>query len=306
MIWRHRFLVGVLLGLFLIPALQGCAQEIAPPQLPQPTRATDVVYGRKSGTALTMDIFKPRNPSGIGMIWIVSGGWYSSHDDINPGIGQYFASRGITVFQVVHGSQPKFTLPEIVPDIHRAVRFIRFHAAEYGVDPNRLCISGASAGGHLSLMMTAYGGPGDPKAPDPVDRASSAVQAAAAFFPPTDFLNYGKPGVRAWKDTTLKDFWHVFAVAPALSETEQDAMMRGLSPIYGVSENTPPVLIFHGDADPLVPIQQSQAFMAKLEAFHVPHQLLVRPEQGHGWASMDKDMIPIGDWFEKYLSKKSK
>ena len=300
MIWRRRFTIGMLLVLFLIPALQGCTQE------PQPQRLTDLVYGRKSGVALTMDVFKPQKPNGIGMIWIVSGGWYSSHDNINPGIGQYFASRGMTVFQVVHGSQPKFTLSEIVPDIHRAVRFIRTHAAKYGVDPNRLCISGASAGGHLSLMMAAYGGPGDPVAPDMVDRASSAVQAAAVFFPPTDFLNYAKPGVRAWKDTTLKDFWHVFAVPPTLSEAEQDTMMRSLSPIYGVSKNTPPILIFHGDADKLVPIQQSQSFMAKLETFHVPHQLLVRPRQAHGWASMDKDMIPVDDWFEKYLSKPSK
>ncbi len=128
MIWRCSFIGSILLTLFLVPALQGCAQE-------QPTHLTDVVYGRKSGVALTMNVFKPRKPSGIGMIGIVSGGWHSSHGDINPGIGQYFASRGMTVFQVVHGSQPKFTLSEIVPDIHRAVRFIRTHAADYGVDP---------------------------------------------------------------------------------------------------------------------------------------------------------------------------
>ncbi len=298
MTWRRSFLICTLLTLFLTPALQGCAQQ------EQPTRLTDVVYGRKSGVALTMDVFKPQKPNGIGMIWIVSGGWYSSHDDINPGIGQYFASRGMTVFQVVHGSQPKFTLSEIVPDIHRAMRFIRTHAADYGVDPNRLCISGASAGGHLSLMMAAYGGPGNPAAPDPVDRASSAVQAAAVFFPPTDFLNYATPGARAWKDETLKDFWHVFAVPVAMPADDQDKMMRGLSPIYGVGKNTPPILIFHGDADKLVPIQQSQSFMAKLEEFKVPHQLLVRPGQAHGWATMDKDMIPIGDWFEKHLAKK--
>ena len=153
-------------------------------------------------------------------------------------------------------------------------------------------------------MMAAYGSPGDPAAPDPIDRASSAVQAAAVFFPPTDFLNYGTPRVRAWKNTTLKDFWHVFAVPPTLSDDEQDKMMRGLSPIYGVNKNTPPILIFHGDADKLVPLQQSQSFLAKLAECKVPHQLVVRPGQAHGWASMDKDMIPLGDWFEKHLAKK--
>lgn len=295
---RRSFIIAGLLILALIPAAQGCAQD-------QPTRISDVVYGHKMGVALTMDVFKPQKPNGIGMIWIVSGGWYSNHDNINPGMGQYFASRGITVFEVVHGSQPRFTLPEIVQDIHRAVRFIRVHAAEYGVDPNRMGISGASAGGHLSLMMAAYGGPGDPTAKDPVDRASSQVQAAAVFFPPTDFLNYGKPGARTLSTDTLREYWHVFAAPANATEEDKDKIARPLSPIYGVSKNTPPVLIFHGDADKLVPIQQSESFMAKLEEFKVPHKLLVRPGQAHGWATMDKDMIPIGDWFEKYLGKKS-
>ena len=62
-----------------------------------------------------------------------------------------------TVFAVVHGSQPEFTIPEILEDMHKAVRYIRSHAAEYGVDPNRLGITGMSAGGHLSLMQGTAG-----------------------------------------------------------------------------------------------------------------------------------------------------
>ena len=95
---------------------------------------------------------------------------------------------------MVHGSQPKFTITEIIPDLNRSVRFIRHNAAKYGIDPNRIGITGGSAGGHLSLIMGTQGGPGDPLAKDPIDRESSAVQCVACFFPPTDFLNYGKPG----------------------------------------------------------------------------------------------------------------
>jgi len=131
---------------------------------------------------------------------VVSGGWVSSHEQINPGIAKFFTDRGQTVFEVVHGTQPKFTIPEIVQDIQRSVRFIRTHAAEYGVDPNRLGISGASSGGHLSLMTAALGKDGSPDAKDPVDRASSRIQAVACFFPPTDFLNYGQEGVEHYID----------------------------------------------------------------------------------------------------------
>jgi len=160
------------------------------------TRQQDVVYGRKFGTALTMDVFTPKEKAnGAAAIFVVSGGWFSAHeflDAAGPGFINELSRRGYTVFGVVHGSQPKFTIPEIVQDMNRAVRFIRTHAAEYHVDPDRIGIYGGSAGGHLSLMQGLAGDKGDPNAKDPVDRASSRVQAVACFYPPTDFLNYGK------------------------------------------------------------------------------------------------------------------
>ena len=75
--------------------------------------------------------------------------------------------RGYTVFAVVHGSQPKFTIPEVLDDMHRAVRFIRHNAKKYGIDPDRLGITGGSAGGHLSLMQGTAGKAGNPKSPGP-------------------------------------------------------------------------------------------------------------------------------------------
>src|SRR5690349_5712678 len=79
----------------------------------------DVVYGHKMGMALTMDIFEPANPNGIAVIWMVSGGWSSSHDSVNPALAKVFNDRGMTVFEVCHGSQPKFQIPEILTDIQR-------------------------------------------------------------------------------------------------------------------------------------------------------------------------------------------
>jgi len=73
------------------------------------------------------------------------------------------------------------------------VRFIRHNAAQYGVKPDCLGITGGSAGGHLSLTMGTQGTKGDASAKDPIDRESSEIQCVACFFPPTDFLNYGKP-----------------------------------------------------------------------------------------------------------------
>jgi hypothetical protein len=95
------------------------------------TRIEDVIYGRKFGTALTMDIFQPAKSNGIGILWMVSGGFFSAHENVNPGAYQPLLERGYTVFAVVHGSQPKYTITEIERDIHRAVRFVRHNAAKY-------------------------------------------------------------------------------------------------------------------------------------------------------------------------------
>jgi acetyl esterase/lipase len=159
-------------------------------------RKEDVIYGRKDGMALTLDVISPKEKkNGVGVVLMMSGGWFSAHEMIAPqtidGFMGELLQRGYTIFPVVHGSQPRYTIPDAVSDVNRAVRFIKFHAKEYGIDPNRIGVYGGSAGGHLSLMMGAAPLPEDAKSADPVNRVSSKVAAVAAFFPPTDFLNYG-------------------------------------------------------------------------------------------------------------------
>lgn len=265
------------------------------------TRIKDVVYRHKGGVALTMDVFKPEHPNGIGILWMVSGGWVSDHDAINPSLAEAFTRRGMTVFQVVHGAQPRYQVPEIVEDIHRAVRFVRSNAATWGVDPNRIGIAGGSAGGHLSLMMGAYGGPGKPDAKDPIDRASSRVQAIACFFPPTDFLNYGKEGQAAMEMPLVRVFWPAFGITDKTTPEELQQLGRSLSPMYGNLKDMPPTLIIHGDSDLLVPLQQSQRLIARLEELKAPCKLDVRAGQGHGWPGIEKDADLLVAWFEQYL-----
>lgn len=270
------------------------------------THLVDVVYGHKMGMALTMDVFEPKHPNGIGVLWMVSGGWSSSQTSINPGLAKIFTDRGMTVFEVCHGSQPKFQIPEIVSDISRAVRFIRYNAAKYHVDPMRLGISGGSSGGHLSLMQAVFGAPANPDAKDPVDKESSEIEAVACFFPPTDMLNWGTAGVKASSNKLLIGiFGGAFGATKDTTEEQMDKMEHDYSPIYAVTAKMPPTFIMHGDKDFLVPLQQSQIFMAKLQELGVPHELVVKPGGGHGtWPGIEKDMERFADWFEKYLPKK--
>ncbi len=266
------------------------------------TRIEDVVYGRKFGMALTLDVFQPPKgkANGIGIILIVSGGWFSAHEAINMKFVGPLVKRGYTVFAVMHGSQPRFIVTEIEPDIHRAVRFIRHNAAKYGVDPNRLGLTGGSAGGHLSLTMATQGEPGVKDAKDPVERESSEVQCVACFFPPTDFLNYGEPGEDAVGVGTLANFKSAFG---PMADTPEGRQQLGklISPIYFVHSNMPPILIIHGDADKLVPLYQSQCFVKKCDAVGSPVKLVVREGKAHGWPDLTKDIDLFGVWFDNNL-----
>jgi acetyl esterase/lipase len=154
-------------------------------------------------------------------------------------------------------------------------------------------------------MMGAFGAPGDSNAKDSVDRASSAVQAVACFFPPTDLLNYGKEGQTAIELAMLRPFWPAFGVTDATPAEKRLELGKSYSPIYGVTANMPPTLIVHGDKDILVPIQQAERLVARLKELNVPHRLEVRPGKGHGWGvpEMEQDLALMADWFAQHLGK---
>jgi acetyl esterase/lipase len=301
--------------LLLLVAHVSLAQPAPAGDEPSYTRTEDVIYGRKYGTALTLDVFQPRgDANGAGIVMVVSGGFFSAHEAISPLFIRPLVDRGYTVFAVVHGSQPRYTVPEIIGDVNRAVRFIRHQAKTYRVDPERLGVTGASAGGHLSLMLGTAGGQGDPNARDPVERESSRVQAVACFFPPTDLLDYGAPGKELIRASD-----HGKPFRPAFDYRELDAasnlwvpvtdpeklrrIARDISPISHVSADDPPTLILHGDRDELVPLQQSQTFIEKLKGAGVEAKLVVKEGAGHGWLQMVKDVEMLGDWFDRHLSK---
>lgn len=306
--------------LFFLTVL-GLATVIAPVRAadePSFTRTEDVIYGRKYGTALTMDIFTPKKEAnGAAVVIAVSGGFFSSHAAVNPGFAKPFLDRGYTVFAVVHGSQPRFTVPEIVQDMNRALRFIRHHAKDYKIDPDRIGVTGASAGGHLSLMLGTAADKGDPKAADVVDRESSRVRAVACFFPPTDFLNFGAAGKEMLH---AKDHQRPFRSAFDYRELDKESNMwlevtdpkrlreitKEISPIAHVTPDDAPTLILHGDADNLVPIQQSETFVEKLKGAGVETKFIVRKGAGHGWATLPNDLDLIADWFDEHLKPREK
>jgi acetyl esterase/lipase len=259
----------------------------------------DVVYGHKDGMALTFDVVKPAKPNGAGVLWIQSGGWYSTWTDpkVWPNLAKPYLDKGFTVFIVRHGSAPKYTVPEAAEDVRRCVRVIRLKAKDFGVDAERLGVFGGSAGGHLSLMLGTTADDGDPKATDEVLRQASRVAAVVAIAPPTD--------ISTWVTDPPEAIKKIAALKPPLTFDAKKA--PDYSPLLKVTDKTAPTLLIHGDKDELVPIEHSKKMLDALEKAKVPGKLVVVEGGGHGFTPKQSQEIALPallDWFDKHLAEK--
>lgn len=256
------------------------------------SRIQDVIYMKSGGTAFTMDVVKPAKPNRAAVIFMVSGGWVSDHgmiQSLGAGIEKALADEGFTVIEVVHGAQPRFKVAEIVEQVRTAARFVHAHASEYGIDPNRIGVTGFSSGGHLSLMI---GG-----APD------SPVKAVAAIAPPTDLANWGKPAFVFTEDPVLATFVPALGLDPKAPKTDVETLVKLLSPITYVSAKFPPTLIVHGDDDKIVPLQQGQVMDQALAKAGVEHKLEVIKGGGHDANTVGPGLAKALEWFKAKLLK---
>ncbi|MGK4568302.1 prolyl oligopeptidase family serine peptidase [Flavobacterium sp. 3HN19-14] len=280
----------------------------------------EVIYDRKDGMALTMFVLTPKAKIiNRGIVNIASGGYYSTVNWLGDMTkrSEEFLRRGYTVFIVFHGSAPMYAANEAVGDVQHAVQFIRYHAKDYNISPDKIGASGSSAGGNLSLLIGTTDAK-DEKSTNPVERVSSRVQAVACFMPPTDFLNYGKDNNNPMDDKVfyeekivkgnLKSAFSFKELNPATNTyeliTNHDkivAILKQMSPRQQADKNAASVLLYHGDNDDLVPIQQSVSFVDKLKSLNIPAKLVVKKGAGHGWENQTGDMPVLADWFDVYL-----
>jgi acetyl esterase/lipase len=277
----------------------------------------EIIYGRKDGMALTMHMLVPKTGrNGKAIINLVSGGWYSQEKWIPDYIehARIFIQRGYTIFLVLHSSRPVFNIRDAIADAKRSVRFIRFHAREYHIDPWHIGITGSSSGGQISLAVATDDDKRESDPDDPVDSVSSRVQAAACFYPPSDFLHWGNITVDPKNKYVLDeaDVYSAFEFKewdPAHKNfiliTDQKKMLgiyKEISPIYQISADDPPILIAHGNADVVVPFSQSEKFVEKLRQANITSELLVKEGGGHGgWKDEYNFQKAFADWFDKYL-----
>ncbi|HLH72412.1 MAG TPA: alpha/beta hydrolase [Chloroflexota bacterium] len=241
---------------------------------------TGIVYSRPSGRELTLDLFLPKHQTGRkpGMIFVHGGGWRGGTPRQFWRQATHLAALGWPGVSISYRFTPEFHFPSQLEDAQAGVRWLRAHADELGVDPNRIGAAGGSAGGHLVALLGTTN--------VVVDRIHSRVQAVVSFNGVFDFPTLMTEDAREPRRALLGD--------------DPEAPIRA-SPLYHVDENAAPTLLLHGTADVTIPIAQSLAFQQKLQACGVRAELFVAEGAAHGFFNRPPFYQPTLERMEHFL-----
>ena len=296
---KIKKLLALICLVSFIAVLPAAAQESSSTPYEQ---KIDVVYGEVHGTGLLMDVFTPKGKAnGLAIVDVASGAYYSDRGKIRDHtlaqMYRIFCSRGYTVFAIRPGSKTRYTGLEMDAHVKMGIRYVKQHAADYRIDPERLGLTGASAGGHLATLAAVTPQEGKADASSAPLRFSTGVRAVAVFFPPTDFLDWnGKPA-----DLERMGDLMFLGGTKGHSEEEIKERARQISPTRLVKAPTIPFLLIHGDADPVVPLQQSQKMVESLKAAGGSAELIIKKGGGHPWNTLFEEVKIMADWFDQHL-----
>lgn len=226
----------------------------------------NIVYREVAGKTLKLDVAMPIEPgkNRPAIMQIHGGGWIigDKREQGWPLIG-HLAANGWVCFNVNYRLSPAATWPDHLEDLKYALKWIREHAEEYGIDPDFIACTGGSAGGHLTAMMALT--PNDPEYQKGFEDADTTVQAAIPIYGVFDFTNRlgtQQPHMR----TTLLEPW----VMKAFFDREPKKFHRA-SPLDRINPKAPPFLIIHGGRDTVAPVRDARLFTERLrETSHAP------------------------------------
>lgn len=281
-----------------------CWAGFSPSQETSFQQRENIVYAETDGVALVMDIFVPvGTKNGLGIIDVISGAWHSDRgkirDHLRAQTFQILCRKGYTVFAIRPGSISKFSAPEMISNLNQGIRWVKDRAPEFEIDADRLGMMGASAGGHLASLAAVTAN----------ETSQTGVKAVAVFFPPTDFMNYGGVEVDPRSEQRMGQILRRLAFPHGLgtlSAEEISQKIVDISPARQVTDKSPPFLLIHGDADLVVPLQQSEVMLAALKQAGVPAELIIKAGGGHPWLTLHEEVEVLANWFDQQLKVEAK
>ncbi len=251
---------------------------------------TDIEYAQAGGESLKLDAFVPEGPGKFPAVIFVHGGGWSAGNRTggNDPLFAPVAERGIAWFTISYRLAPKHNYPAPVEDIHAAIRWVKAHAAEFKIDPNRIALVGESAGGQLVAQAAVLA------------KADIQVAVVVTFYAPIDFI--ADMERRGGLSTSMRG---LFGRKEAKADEATLQLLREASPINHVRAGLPPFLLVHGTGDMSVLYNWSPMFQSRLKAAGVSCDLITIPDGIHGMASWES-FAPeyknqVADWLAQKL-----
>jgi acetyl esterase len=253
----------------------------------------DIEYANVDGVSLCLDAFVPDGPGPFPTVIMVHGGGWNSGDKsggkskgLMAPMDEPLSRAGFAWFEINYRLAPEYLYPACINDVETAIRWIKAHAAEYHVDPNRIALAGESAGGHLVDLAAARAD------------ESTRVNAVVSFYGVYDLVAQAKAKGAGG------NLGQLFAISQLDEKTAP--MLWSASAAAYLNPRMPPFLLVHGDIDPKVPFQLDVDFRAKLLALGVPCELIPIHGGGHGMNGWNK-VAPgyreeVVTWLQKTLS----
>lgn len=294
--WLLAVALSLVGGLLVSPAQEKAPQKALPAGV---TVHRDLEYGTHERHKL--DIYLPAKNGDAApplVIWIHGGAWQGGSKE--GGATRALVEKGYAVASINYRYSQQAPFPAQIHDCKSAVRWLRAHAKEYGYNSEHVGAWGASAGGHLCALLATTGGMSELEGTGGNKNQSSRVQCVIDWFGPSDFLNWGKDGSPVPSNTAGNAIGKLFGG----TVDEKHDLAKLASPICHISRDTPPILLVHGDQDNVVPLQQSEIFLAKLKQAKVDAALHVVRGGGHGQGFGKNEADVCFEFLDRTLRKK--
>ena len=234
----------------------------------------------------TLDIYIPENrTSDIAVVILPGGGYECRAPHEGEGYAQFFNSQGIAAFVCQYRVSPhRFPLPLL--DARRAIRYVRHHSAEFGIDPGKVYLMGSSAGGHLTAMTCTYRGGLEYEGADEIDSQN--------WLPDGQILCYPVISIHDLAVT------HVGSAQNLLAD-KYDALHKFVSPDLVADRHTPRAFIWHTFDDAGVDVRNSLNYAARLRQVNVPVEMHLYPHGPHGMGLAEHDPH-VKDWSARMIA----
>ena len=295
----NRILLASLLFLAVVLSPDRTALAQKPPVVPATVEfESGIEYTNPDNQHLKLDIARPKTGDGPfpAILCIHGGGFRAGNREGYDGLCIRLAEKGYVAVTITYRLAPKYPFPAAIHDTKAAIRWLRANAAKYTIDPERIGVTGGSAGGHLAQFLAVTGDVKEFEGEGGNPTQSSKVACVVNYFGPSDFTkSYGKS----------VDAAEVLPLFLGGNLEKARPLHIRASPLYWVTPNAAPTLCIHGTEDKYVAHEQAVWLVDKLKAANVEAELLTLEGAGHGFKGKDAETAEkaLIAFFDKHLKK---